>query len=335
MTHIGLSRAKHLILVSKFLERTGTAVEPLAERVKLPVECLSRPEMLVPTHCIREFREVAARSLGMPNIVLDAIRNLDFKQLGQFGHAISQTRCLYDSLVEFCALANNESSSVVVTLNRGEDCVWLSHRPLEKQANQWNSELYILNLMLWTVRLSAPGWSPEVVQVCFAATPDRRAALVSLGCKCATFGAQQTSFSVPRSMLALPLHVEQQQTQVAPADRPQIIDAAPAITFAESLAQALRAYRLQPWTRIEIVAEISGLSMRTLQRRFSDEGLSFSLFVEKSRFDHAISLLTNTEAKMSDIAAELGYSTQANFTRAFQRWSGVTPSEFRRQRTAS
>ena len=83
------------------------------------------------------------------------------------------------------------------------------------------------------------------------------------------------------------------------------------------------------------MAEIAGLSVRTLQRRLSEERMSFSLFAERSRFDQAISLLTTTDATIGDIADELGYTKQANFTRAFRRWAGVTPGEFRRQRAES
>lgn len=334
MSLVGLSRAKHAILVAKFLEQSGTNAERLAERAHLPVDCLASPEMLVPTHCIREFREVAARALGRPNIILDATRDLKLQQLGQFGSAIAQTRCLYQSLTEFCALANTESSSVVVTLKQEEDCIRLLHRPLDKRTNQWNSELYILTVMLWTARLSIPDWSPRSVTVCFAATPDRRAALLSLGCEGATFGAKHTSITIPRSVLAMPLQVHQEE-QVDPSSREQYLATRPRTSFSESLTQALHAYQQHAWAPIGVLAEIAGLSVRTLQRRFGEEGLTWSSFVERAQFDHAIQLLTTTDTTIGDIAAQLGYTKQANFTRAFQRWAGVTPREFRRQRTAS
>lgn len=334
MSHVGLSRAKHAILVARFLEQSGTNAERLAERVHLPVDCLASPEMLVPTHCIREFREVAARALGRPNVILDATRDLKLRQLGHFGSAIAQTRCLYQSLTEFCALANTESSSVVVTLKQEAECVRLLHRPLDKRRNQWNSELYLLRLMLWTVRLSVPDWSPRSVTVCFAATPDRKAALLSLGCERATFGTKHTSIAIPRSMLAMPLQLDQEQEQVGSAGREQYLATRPVTTFSESLTQALRAYDQHAWAPVGVLAEIAGVSVRTLHRRFAEEGLIFSSFVERARFDHAIQLLTTTDATMRDIAAELGYSKQANFTRAFQRWAGLSPSEFRRQRAA-
>jgi AraC-like DNA-binding protein len=40
-------------------------------------------------------------------------------------------------------------------------------------------------------------------------------------------------------------------------------------------------------------------------------------------------LLEDTEATMSEIAEQLGYSDQGNFTRAFHRWASVSPTEFR------
>ena len=134
LSHVGLSRRQaRPFLWLDFWSNQARTPNDWRERVQLSVDCLTSPEMLVPTHCIREFREVAARLLGRPNIILDATRNLTLRQLGHFGSAIARTRCLYHSLAEFSALANSESSSVVVTLKQEQDFVRLSHRPLDKR----------------------------------------------------------------------------------------------------------------------------------------------------------------------------------------------------------
>jgi hypothetical protein len=95
-------------------------VEPLIEKLKLPVSCLENPELLVPTFRIREFRELAAHKSGLPNIVLPATQNLQIADLGDFGRAILNTPTLYRSLVEFCTLVNTESSSAAAILRRSD-----------------------------------------------------------------------------------------------------------------------------------------------------------------------------------------------------------------------
>ena len=71
------------------------------------------------------------------------------------------------------------------------------------------------------------------------------------------------------------------------------------------------------------------MSVRTLQRRLSEQGITYSHLLEELRHDTAISLLRDPSLKVSDIGRELGYRDPAIFTRAFRRWTGVTPSEHR------
>jgi AraC-like DNA-binding protein len=73
------------------------------------------------------------------------------------------------------------------------------------------------------------------------------------------------------------------------------------------------------------------MSVRVLQRRLSEFGLTYSQLVDEVRLELARRLFENSRLNLSDIAQELGYSDAAHFTRAFVRWTGVTPSAFRRR----
>ncbi|MDJ0541965.1 MAG: helix-turn-helix transcriptional regulator, partial [Microcystis sp. M53603_WE2] len=74
---------------------------------------------------------------------------------------------------------------------------------------------------------------------------------------------------------------------------------------------------------------------RTLQRRLGEEGLTYTQVVEKIRFEQAVLWLQEPQIKLIDIAMELGYSDTAHFTRAFKRWTGLSPRDFRRQKLAN
>jgi len=78
-------------------------------------------------------------------------------------------------------------------------------------------------------------------------------------------------------------------------------------------------------------ARAAGLSRRTLHRRLSEAGLSFSKLRDEARLVTAMRLL-DTDLKLSEIAVELGYSDPAHFTRAFKRWTSVSPLLYRRVR---
>lgn len=84
---------------------------------------------------------------------------------------------------------------------------------------------------------------------------------------------------------------------------------------------------------IHSVAELVRLSPRTLQRRLCDEGLTFARVVAQVRFDIAQRMLDDPARKVIDVALDLGYSDPAHFTRAFARWTGLAPREFRRLRS--
>ena len=80
---------------------------------------------------------------------------------------------------------------------------------------------------------------------------------------------------------------------------------------------------------IHLAAEAAGTSVRTLQRALREFGLSYSALMERERNLKARSLLANTNAKIIEVAYELGYQNPAHFSRAFRRTTGLSPREFR------
>ena len=82
---------------------------------------------------------------------------------------------------------------------------------------------------------------------------------------------------------------------------------------------------------IESVAGSLNLSTRTLQRRLTAEGINFFELKERIRFDLAVSALKSRGLSIEEISEDLGFSDRHSFTRAFKRWSGVTPSAFRKK----
>ncbi|AHZ71700.1 hypothetical protein OU5_4621 [Pseudomonas mandelii JR-1] len=70
-------------------------------------------------------------------------------------------------------------------------------------------------------------------------------------------------------------------------------------------------------------------SERSLRRHLSDEGVQYSELVDKIRFERAIYLLHHSEDSIKTISFKLFFSEPPAFVRAFSRWSGSTPGEFR------
>lgn len=79
------------------------------------------------------------------------------------------------------------------------------------------------------------------------------------------------------------------------------------------------------------VAEVLGMSERTLQRRISDAGTNFRLLLEAARQELGRQMLTNGNNATDEIAYLLGYQDTSSFYRAFREWEGVTPAQWREQ----
>jgi AraC-like DNA-binding protein len=73
------------------------------------------------------------------------------------------------------------------------------------------------------------------------------------------------------------------------------------------------------------------MSARTLQRRLEQGGTSYQAVLDAARNQKAAGLLETTELSIAEIAKLLGYSTPRAFLRAFERWTGTTPTSFRRR----
>ena len=83
---------------------------------------------------------------------------------------------------------------------------------------------------------------------------------------------------------------------------------------------------------IERVAPRLGMSIRTLQRRLREWEHSFAGIVDETRREIAIARLTSSDTSITETAFLLGYSDLSHFTRAFRRWTGMTPREFAARR---
>lgn len=80
---------------------------------------------------------------------------------------------------------------------------------------------------------------------------------------------------------------------------------------------------------LDTVAERLHTSSRTLRRKLDEAGYSYLGLLDEVRYEQAKQLLLNPQMEVQDIALYLGYLQPANFARAFKKWSGLTPSQFR------
>ena len=100
------------------------------------------------------------------------------------------------------------------------------------------------------------------------------------------------------------------------------------------LAEQVRKQLLGPLglvAPLDEVAKALALSPRSLRRKLEQEGSSFRLIVEEERRQIALQLLTCSNMILDELAIHLGYTDTASFTRAFRRWMGCSPGEYRKR----
>jgi AraC-like DNA-binding protein len=103
------------------------------------------------------------------------------------------------------------------------------------------------------------------------------------------------------------------------------------------LVAELRAI-LTSWDGIDtpsapVAAAELGLTPRALNRLLAKEGTSFHRMLEDSLYESARRRLRDVAAPIVSIAWALGYADASAFSRAFRRWAGVTPTEWRESDT--
>lgn len=87
--------------------------------------------------------------------------------------------------------------------------------------------------------------------------------------------------------------------------------------------------------KLETIAEELNLTPRTLQRRLSNAETNFKYLVDEARKERSRQLISDYEMGLLDISAELGFSDQSAFQKAFKRWFGQAPGRYRNRLQAT
>jgi AraC-like DNA-binding protein len=101
------------------------------------------------------------------------------------------------------------------------------------------------------------------------------------------------------------------------------------VDFVDQLHRVLHGLVITGWGSVEQAAFLFGMHRRTLNRRLAAQGTSFRALLQEVRFEIAQQLLRDTRIPVADVAEALGYAAAGAFTRAFQRWSGQSPTAWR------
>jgi AraC-like DNA-binding protein len=103
-------------------------------------------------------------------------------------------------------------------------------------------------------------------------------------------------------------------------------------TFARRAARLVWRRLSEGQPTIDEVASELGVSVRTFQRRLREEGTTYADVIESLRKQMSPTLLRDKSLAVYEVAYLLGYADPSTFYRAFRRWHGTSPAEYRQQR---
>lgn len=151
------------------------------------------------------------------------------------------------------------------------------------------------------------------------------------------FGQPHVGLRLETRWLALPV----QQT---PQSLGELLAGAPAnllvkyrdpSRLSERIRRLLRRHLAAELPSLDAVGQALGIAPQTLRRRLRDEGHGFQALKDDLRRDAAIGYLAQPGLTLVTIADRLGFAEASSFHRAFKKWTGVAPGEYRSTRLAS
>ncbi|MDF2446875.1 MAG: araC family transcriptional regulator [Moraxellaceae bacterium] len=149
------------------------------------------------------------------------------------------------------------------------------------------------------------------------------------------YGAAEYAIRIPRELLEAPLRLANPSAAALAREACERELQARRNDRQEALTARVRSLLVQSDDRLptlEEVADTLHVSTRTLKRRLQEEGRNFRALVDHVLRERATQMLQEEGLSVSEVAFRLGYNDVSNFSRAFRRWTGQSPSDFRRER---
>ena len=282
------------------------------------------PSITLPLVAMITFLEDAAEHAGLPLFGMQAARAYSttyFRSLRlDFGSRINLMRIL----PQFCQCAPMQSSIADLRLTWSGNLVRLSHMGRPPVQPSVQSDLLTIGLMIELVRrFTGPHWRPAAIHFCASPSADLLGAGAFDGIEL-HFNQQFRAIEFPYSVFALERHLAAEGSAGGEA---AVVH--PGEKLTDRLKAILPHYLDIPWFGSARLEDFSGTSFRNLQRRLRAEGTSFFDIRDEVRRQIAQNLLRDSDGSLAEIAQRLGYSDACNFSRAFRRWTGISPGRYR------
>jgi AraC-like DNA-binding protein len=316
------------------LRERGIDVDGIARRFALPEGAVGAAELALPVGKLCAIFDAAERAAGDPCLGLRAAAAFPRGAWGLAEFCSRSSPSVREGLRRIARYAPLCDDLTIVSFTEAPGGGTLEHRVRNQPLGlgRLGNEFLIATILFQLRAVAGPSCSPERAWFTHPKPGDLDELGRTLGTRRLAFGAPSNGMFFTPPALDMPiassdpalLSVLEAYAEEAVAKRQRA--GRPSGDVRGGIGAALRAGRAP---NVEGVARALGLSARTLQRRLSEEGTSFQREVDAVREELARSYVLDGATSLDDVAASLGYADPSAFVRAFRRWTGMTPGQFR------
>ncbi|WP_319240145.1 AraC family transcriptional regulator [uncultured Propionivibrio sp.] len=318
-------------IILRLIEKQGLDAEQFSRELGISAEVLRDPTARLPSRLTDRAFAKAEAVLANPAFALRAAECWHPSNLGIIGFAWLSSRTLHTGLKRmerFSRILGSRFSYRCAMEERGLRFVY-DHGRGDWDVGHAMTD-FSLSILVDMCRTNI-GHRLEPLEVTLRRPQpaDTSPWRVFFGCK-VRFGADEDSFLLDGETANAPLptvNVPLANTFDA------ILTEQLATVFNDDIVSRCKAFLLRELTSGEPSAAALALalcmSQRSLQRRLAALGLTFQGILDETRHELARRYLDDSSKSVTEITFLLGFSEQSAFTRAFRRWSGMSPTGYR------
>lgn len=334
MSRVPTIQAKAVEKIVRAAANYGVTAQSLYDAAALSPDILVDPDNRIPFAQLVALYERAAALTGDDAFGLHVGENVDPKAFDVLGYSVINSLAFgaaLDRMVRYNSLWTN-GSGFTVEIEKTNSTIIYTYHDDSITERRHDAEMTFAAIAALGRLVTAADWYPTSVS--FQHSQPRHTAEHERIFRCPIqFDAGANEFVFDSSALELPL-VKADPGLCAVLDRhaEELLAKYPRDDTLIERARTLIKDELNGGeASLERVAEQLGMSGRTLQRKLREHGTSHQELLDQMRKDLAMRYLREPEMAICEVAYLLGFSESSALHRAFKRWTGLTPSEFRRR----
>jgi AraC-like DNA-binding protein len=327
-----------LIAARNAVQQRGIDAEALLQQVGLDLSSPTDPMARFPARLGLAFWQKAVQQLDEELLGMDVALQFMPLNFNALGYALMASENLGQMYLRLARYAHIVTDAADIRFTMDERAGYLSITgdsallATVDDATRWTIFDYaMLTVVRGSRMLYGRDFTPLELRL-QRARPREHARLERVLRFVPVYGCEDNTLVVDRTTLDRPLsyaNTEVVRASVSELDRYQSSRSEPSLKA--QLSALFKELLPSGEPRQEDVAQRLNMTLRTLQRRLTEADTSYRDVLNDTRHQLALDYLAHPQYAIGDVAFLLGFSEVSAFTRAFKRWTGTSPREWRQQ----